>query len=73
MTAMPGTYPLPPSQGGEDDELLTLDEVAVLLKMDRSTISRMIKGGELLSIRFGRSVRVMRKDLKRAIEQHRDI
>jgi excisionase family DNA binding protein len=56
------------------DELIlyTIDEVAAMLKVDPSTVSRMISRGELTAVKFsGRTVRVKRSDLVEFIEQSR--
>lgn len=64
---MPAVYL--PSSSIDELDLMTLDEVAALLKVDPSTVSRMIRRGEMKGVHIGRSVRVMRSDLAEFIEQ----
>ena len=51
-------------------DLLTLDEVARRLKVDPTTVGRMIKKGEIAAVRWGRSVRIRRVDLEQFIMTH---
>lgn len=51
-------------------ELLTAAEVAQLLKIDQSTVYRMMRAGEIATVKLGRSVRIRKIDLKRHIEDH---
>ncbi|MCZ8101891.1 MAG: helix-turn-helix domain-containing protein [Burkholderiales bacterium] len=53
--AEPAARPLEP--------LLTVNEVAEVLKVSTRTVRRMIKSKALASVRFGRSVRVLAEDL----------
>jgi len=56
-----------------EDELLTIDEVASLLKTHKSYIFRLIKSGELPVIRRGkRYTRIMKSDLMTFIQRHRE-
>ena len=41
-----------------DEQLLTITEVAVALRVSKMTIYRLVHAGELPSIRIGRSIRV---------------
>ncbi len=51
-------------------ELLTLDEVAVILKVDPTTVGRSVKRGEIAAVKWGRSVRIRRQDLEEFITEH---
>lgn len=51
------------SIGMPDDEFLTVDEVASLLKVNPQTVRNTIDRGDLAAVRFGRRVRVRRVDL----------
>jgi excisionase family DNA binding protein len=53
-----------------DDELLTVDEVATLLKINPQTVRNRIEGGELPAVRLGRRVRVQRSVLQQLIGWH---
>lgn len=52
------------------DQLLTLRQVAGRLQVSMSTIHRRIKAGELPTVRIGRSLRVRPEDLDAYIERH---
>ena len=52
------------SESAADDEFLTVDEVATMLKLNPQTVRNMIDRAELPAVRVGsRRVRVMRSDL----------
>lgn len=67
---MPAVYP--PGSSIDELDMLTIDEVAALLKVDPSTVSRMIRRGEMKGVHIGRSVRVIRSDLAEFIEHNKD-
>lgn len=52
------------------DQLLTLSQVADRLQVSMSTLHRRIKAGELPTVRIGRSLRVRPEDLEAYIEKH---
>lgn len=54
---------------GAMDELLTVAEVADLLRVSTMTVYRLIRGGELPAVRVGRNYRVRRGDLDSYLEQ----
>jgi excisionase family DNA binding protein len=54
----------------EDEELLTVDEVAALLKINPQTVRNRIDAGELPAVRLGRRVRVQRSVLQQLIGWH---
>lgn len=47
----------------DPDELLTVNEVAVILKLNRKTVLKFLENGEIRAKRFGNSWRVRRGDL----------
>lgn len=51
------------------DELLTVAEVADLLRVSAMTVYRLIRSGELPAVRVGRNYRVRRRDLDSYLEQ----
>ena len=55
-----------------DHELMTIKEVAKYLKVSKSTIFRLMRDGELPSIKFSakRFTRIKRSDLEAFIERH---
>ena len=53
------------------EKLLTPIEVARQLGVSRSFAYKLIKTGEIVSVRLGRSVRVLPKDLETYIAQNR--
>lgn len=50
--------------------LLTLHEVAELLKVKEATVRAWINDGALRAIKFGKEWRVAHKDLEAYIEEH---
>ena len=55
-----------------ENELLTIDEVAKLLKVHRSHVFRLMKDGELSVVRRGtRYTRILRSDLMAFIQKYR--
>lgn len=50
--------------------LLTIHEVAGLLKVKESTVRTWIKAGELRAVKFGREWRVVQKDLEAYVNEH---
>ena len=56
-----------------ENELLTIDEVASMLKAHKSYIFRLIKIGELPVVRRGkRYTRILKSDLVTFIQRHRE-
>lgn len=54
------------------NELLTIDEVAKVLKVHKSHVFRLMKDGELSVIRRGRRyTRILRSDLMTFVQKHR--
>lgn len=47
---------------------LTIEEVADILKVGKTSVYRLVNEGGLRSIRVGKQIRVSRKDLKAFIE-----
>ena len=55
-----------------DNELLTIDEVAKLLKVHRSHVFRLMKDGEFAVVRRGtRYTRILRSDLMAFVQKYR--
>jgi excisionase family DNA binding protein len=55
-----------------DNDLLTIDEVAQLLKVNRSHVFRLMKDGELSVVKRGRRyTRILRSDLMAFVQKHR--
>ena len=55
-----------------DEELLTVDQAAALLKLNPQTIRNHIDAGELPVIRIGRRIRIQRSALEAAVGWQRD-
>jgi len=56
----------------DSEKLLTVDEVAEILRVSPSTVYRRIQAGELPAVKLGhRQVRIKREDLDAYIEAHR--
>jgi excisionase family DNA binding protein len=55
-----------------EDELLTIDEVAEILKVNKSHVFALMKEGELPVVRRGRRyTRILRSDLMAFVQRHR--
>jgi len=52
-------------------EYLKVPEVAGVLRIARGRAYELVAGGEIPSIRIGRSVRVSRRDLERWLDERR--
>ena len=52
-----------------EHELLTVSEVADLLRVSNMTVYRLIKSNELGSVRVGKSYRIRREDIDRFLTQ----
>lgn len=48
-----------------EHELLTVNEVADLLRVSNMTVYRLIKSNEMASVRVGKSYRIRREDIDR--------
>ena len=56
----------------DSEKLLTVDEVAEILRVSPSTVYRRIQAGELPAVKLGhRQVRIKQEDLDAYIEAHR--
>jgi len=49
--------------------LLTVSETAALLRVSRMTVYRMLRDGELTSVRVGRAFRVREDEVRRMVGQ----
>ena len=49
---------------GLDAELLTVGEVAQLMRVSNMTVYRLIKAGQLGAIRVGKNYRIRRRDIE---------
>jgi len=55
-----------------EDELLTIDEVAAVLKVHTASVFRLMQGGELTVVRRGKGfTRILRSDLMEYIQKYR--
>lgn len=54
-----------------DDQILTVAEVALRLRVSKMTVYRLIRSGELASVRVGRSFRVEPGALKIYLDRSR--
>ena len=52
-----------------DDPLLTVGEVAQLMRVSNMTVYRLIKSGQLAAIRVGKNYRIRRRDVWRYLEE----
>lgn len=52
-----------------DAQYMTVNEVAEMMRVSRMTVYRMIHGGELPAVRFGRSYRVPESAVRQVLEE----
>jgi excisionase family DNA binding protein len=52
-----------------DEPLLTVGEVAGVMRVSNMTVYRLIKSGQLGAIRVGKNYRIRRKDVERYLAQ----
>jgi excisionase family DNA binding protein len=57
--------------GSVSGQLLTVAEVAALMRVSKMTVYRLLHSGKLPGIRFGRSFRVPQQALTQYVEAHR--
>jgi excisionase family DNA binding protein len=55
----------------DEIEFFTIGEVAERLKVDKRTVRRRIKSGDLVAHRFGGVVRIAERDLRAFLALHR--
>lgn len=55
----------------DPDRLLTVEEVARLMRIDARTVQKFLASQELIGVRIGRLWRVARADLRAFISRHR--
>lgn len=56
------------SQGYLSEPLLTVGEVADMMRVSNMTVYRLIKSGQLSAIRVGKNYRIRRFDVERYLE-----
>jgi excisionase family DNA binding protein len=65
--------PTVPPQGGEPGtdnlDLLTVSEVAAMLRLSKMTIYRLMDKGQLPALRVGRSFRIPRESVRLLVEE----
>jgi excisionase family DNA binding protein len=52
-----------------EDPLLTVGEVAQLMRVSNMTVYRLIKSGQLAAIRVGKNYRIRHKDVGRYLDE----
>jgi excisionase family DNA binding protein len=52
-----------------DDTLLTVGEVAQIMRVSNMTVYRLIKAGQLAAIRVGKNYRIRRRDIDRYLAE----
>ena len=52
-----------------EDPLLTVGEVAQLMRVSNMTVYRLIKSGQLAAIRVGKNYRIRHKDVERYLDE----
>ena len=57
------------STSGLDAQLLTVGEVADVMRVSNMTVYRLIKAGQLGAIRVGKNYRIRRNDVERYLSQ----
>ncbi len=56
--------------GPELSRMLTVAEVASVMRVSRMTVYRLIRRGQLRAVKVGRNYRVREDDLERYLESH---
>ena len=57
------------SERGFGEPLLTVGEVATLMRVSNMTVYRLIKAGQLAAIRVGKNYRIRRTDVDRYLTE----
>jgi len=52
-----------------EEEILTLEESAILLKVSKATIRRWVKRGKLLAFKVGREYRLRKTDISKQFKK----
>jgi excisionase family DNA binding protein len=52
-----------------DEQLLTVAEVAHIMRVSNMTVYRLIKAGQLAAIRVGKNYRIRRRDVERYLTE----
>lgn len=52
-----------------DEQLLTVAEVAQIMRVSNMTVYRLIKSGQLAAIRVGKNYRIRRRDVERYLTE----
>ena len=52
-----------------EEPLLTVDEVARVMRVSNMTVYRLIKAGQLAAIRVGKNYRIRRRDVARYLDE----
>jgi excisionase family DNA binding protein len=52
-----------------EEPLLTVGEVANVMRVSNMTVYRLIKSGQLAAIRVGKNYRIRRRDVSRYLEE----
>ncbi|HEX2241583.1 MAG TPA: helix-turn-helix domain-containing protein [Actinomycetota bacterium] len=55
--------------GARLDDLLTVGEVAQIMRVSNMTVYRLIKSGQLAAIRVGKNYRIRRRDVDRYLSE----
>ena len=62
----------PPTLDASNDRLLTVRELAVVLRVHEGSVRRLVSMGKLPALRVGRALRFRLPDVIRAMEGHVD-
>ena len=54
------------------DELLTIKQITVILKVSRMTVYRYIKAGKIVAIKAGRDFRVKKSEFDKFLERSKN-
>jgi excisionase family DNA binding protein len=60
---------VPPRRGLTGDRLLTVAEVAGVMRVSNMTVYRLIKSGQLAAIRVGKNYRIRESDMNRYLNE----
>ncbi|HLI57984.1 MAG TPA: helix-turn-helix domain-containing protein [Actinomycetota bacterium] len=60
---------MPPRKSFSADHLLTVSEVAAIMRVSNMTVYRLIKSGQLAALRVGKNYRIRESDMNQYLNE----
>ncbi|MGH2717937.1 MAG: helix-turn-helix domain-containing protein [Actinomycetota bacterium] len=60
---------MPPRKSFSGDHLLTVSEVAAIMRVSNMTVYRLIKSGQLAALRVGKNYRIRESDMNQYLNE----